>query len=108
MASLVAYVQLCKAKGEAGDKLRLRSWIEVQLIGEDDSPIPGEDYEIELPGGKVMKGKLDDQGTVRFDGLPSGLCRVTFPNLDKEAWAAAEKTMAREQEVDGARGDPAG
>ncbi len=92
MSAQVAHVQLCKAKGEAGDKLRLRTWIEVQLISEDDSPIPGEDYEIELPGGKVMKGKLDDQGTVRFDGLPSGPCRVTFPNLDKGAWAVAEET----------------
>lgn len=86
MAPLVAHVQLCKAQGEAGDKLRLRSWIEVQLIGEDEMPIPNEDYEIELPGGTVKKGKLDDQGTVRVDGMPPGRCRVTFPALDKGAW----------------------
>lgn len=95
MSTQVAHVQLCKAKGGAGDKLRLRTWIEVQLVGEDDSPIPNENYEIELPGGKVMKGKLDDQGKARIDGLPSGLCRVTFPNLDKEAWAVAEEGQGK-------------
>jgi hypothetical protein len=90
MPPLVAHVQLCKAKGEAGDKLRTRSWVLVQLIGEDDSPIPNEAYAIELPGGKKLEGTLDDQGSVRFDGLPPGRCRVAFPDLDKEAWADVE------------------
>jgi hypothetical protein len=90
MSPLVAHVQLCKAKGEAGDKLRTRSWVEVQLVGEDDSPIPNEKYTVELPGGKLMKGTLDDQGKTRFEGIPPGRCRVSFPLLDKEAWAVVE------------------
>ncbi len=90
MASLVAHVQLCKAKGEAGDKLRTRSWVEIQLIGEDDSPIPEEKYAVELPGGKLVEGTLDDQGKVRLDGLPPGRCRVSFPALDRGAWKVVE------------------
>lgn len=86
MAPQVAHVQLCKAKREGGDKLRTRSWVEVHLVGEDDSPIPDEPYEIELPGGKLVQGNLDAQGKVRIEGIPPGLCRVSFPNLDKSAW----------------------
>ena len=90
MASLVAHVQLCKAKGEGGDKLRLPSWVEIELVGEDDSPIPGEKYDLELPGGKRMEGTLDEEGKARVEGIPPGLCRVSFPALDKEAWTLVQ------------------
>ncbi|HWM89369.1 MAG TPA: hypothetical protein VN493_01235 [Thermoanaerobaculia bacterium] len=86
MASLVAHVQLCKAKGAGGDKLRTRSWVEIQLVGEDDSPIPSERYALKLPGGKLLEGTLDDQGMVRIEGIPPGQCQVVFPDLDKTAW----------------------
>jgi hypothetical protein len=84
--SRAAHIQLCHAQGQGGDKLRLRSWIEVQLVGEDDAPIPRESYEITLPGGTVLTGTLDDNGCARVDGVPPGLCVVSFPKLDQEAW----------------------
>lgn len=87
MAPLVAHVQLCKAKGEGGDKLRTRSWVEIQLVGEDDSPIPGEKYVLRLPGDKLVEGTLDAQGKARVEGIPPGQCQVAFPDLDKTAWA---------------------
>jgi hypothetical protein len=90
MASLVAHVQLCKVKGVAGDKLRTRSWVEIELLGEDDSPIPEEKYALKLPGGKLVEGTLDDQGKARVDGIPPGRCRVSFPDFDKESWAVVE------------------
>lgn len=89
--ALVAHVQLCKAKGEGGDKLRLRSWVEVQLVGEDDSPIPDEKYVLTLPGGKRIEGALDKEGRVRVDGIPPGPCQISFPGLDKDAWARRAK-----------------
>lgn len=91
MPPQVAHVQLCKAKGEGGDKLRLRSWVEVELVGEDDSPIPNEPYEIELPGGRIVKGNLDAEGKVRIESIPPGLCRVSFPDLDKSAWTPIQE-----------------
>jgi hypothetical protein len=84
--SRTANIQLVHQQGQGGDKLRLRTWIEVQLIGEDDKPIPGETYAITLPGGKVLTGTLDDNGVARIDGISAGNCLVSFPNLDKEAW----------------------
>ncbi|MEO8380911.1 MAG: hypothetical protein ABI779_14700 [Acidobacteriota bacterium] len=99
--SLVAHVQLCKAAGTAGDKLRLRSWIEIQLIGEDDKPIPDESYAVELPGGKVITGTLDAQGTARVSSIPGGTCKVSFPDLDKDAWTPVEAQSATSSESTG-------
>jgi hypothetical protein len=61
-------------------------WIEIELIGEDDKPIPWERYKVVLPDGRIVEGLLDDAGFVRIDQiLPAGNCRVSFPDLDKEA-----------------------
>lgn len=66
-----------------------RTWIEIVLIGEDDKPIPGEAYRVELPDGSVREGSLDDKGFARCDGIDPGTCQVTFPRLDEEAWTRA-------------------
>jgi len=92
--SQTAHVQLVHAKGQAGDKLRLRTWIEIQLLGEDGKGIAGEAYEIHLPGGTVLTGTLDDDGLARVDGIPAGTCQVSFPNLDKDAWVPLEAKSA--------------
>jgi len=65
------------------------SWIEIELVGEDDKPIPGETYRITLSDGSVDEGTLDHKGFVRLEGIEPGSCKVTFPNLDKEAWEKA-------------------
>ena len=51
--------------------------------------MPGERYQIELPDGSVAKGTLDQDGFARVDGIDPGTCKVTFPELDKEAWEKA-------------------
>lgn len=85
-----ANVQLVATQGQAGDKLRLRTWIEVQLLDELDQPVAGEKYAITLPGGRVIEGRLNDEGLVRLEGIPAGVCQVTFPKLDQDAWVAVE------------------
>lgn len=62
------------------------SWIEIELVGEDDKPIPGEKYKIKLPDGSVAEGTLDEKGFAREESFEKGNCKVTFPDLDKEAW----------------------
>jgi hypothetical protein len=62
------------------------TWIEIKLIGEDDKPIPGEAYRVELVDGSVREGRLDAEGFVRIDQIDPGTCTVTFPALDEEAW----------------------
>jgi type VI secretion system secreted protein VgrG len=68
------------------EKEQKNSWIEIELVGEDDSPIPGETYRIALPDGSVVEGTLDDKGLARVEGIDPGTCQITFPNLDQEAW----------------------
>jgi hypothetical protein len=62
-------------------------WIEIQLLGEDDMPVPGERYTVRLPDGTLIPGYLDGNGFARLDSLKQpGLCDVCFPDLDREAW----------------------
>lgn len=104
-----ARIQLVHEKGQAGDKLRpqptawieikllgdgspslassvKREWVEIALLGEDDEPLGGVDYELELTDGTVRKGTLGDDGVVRAGGLGEGECKIRFPELDQEAW----------------------
>jgi hypothetical protein len=85
-----ARIQLVAAQGIAGDKLRMRTFVEFQLIGENDKPIGYEEYAITLPGGKVITGELDANGLIRVDGIPAGTCQLSFPRLDKDAWVAVQ------------------
>ena len=65
---------------------RGKSWIEIKLVDEDDQPVQGERYRIELPDGTVRQGTLDSKGQAHIGGIDPGNCKITFPNLDKDAW----------------------
>lgn len=72
-----------------------KTWITIQLLGEDDMPIPGERYRITLPDGTEQEGRLDAEGIARFTDIDPGKCEVTFPNLDEEAWVPIGMSGAR-------------
>ena len=62
-------------------------WIQIELVGEDDCPIPGEAFRIALPDGRVVTGSLDDEGKARVENIINAVyCQISFPNLDKDAW----------------------
>lgn len=64
-----------------------KSWIEIKLIDEAGNPVPGERYRITLPDGKTLaEGTLDQKGFARVSNIDPGTCKITFPNLDKDAW----------------------
>ena len=63
-----------------------KSRIEIELVGEDDEPIPGEPFKLELPDGKVMSGTTGPEGVARITGIEPGTCKICFTNLDEEAW----------------------
>jgi hypothetical protein len=72
------------------------NWIEIEMVGEDDEPIPGMAYRITLPDGEtVAEGTLDENGFVRLDGIDEGTCKVCFPELDKDAWEFVESLGPR-------------
>jgi uncharacterized protein (DUF2345 family) len=62
-------------------------WIEIRLVGEDDSPIPNIEYKVVLPNGDIARGFLDQSGSARVESIPTaGDCQVSFPGMDKDAW----------------------
>jgi hypothetical protein len=61
-------------------------WIAIQLVDEEGHAVPGEDYKVTLPDGTVVEGCLDTHGKAKINGIESGDCAVSFPNLDKESW----------------------
>ncbi len=69
----------------AGNKDKT-AWIELNLVDEDDKPLPGEQYQVTLPDGSVADGTLDEKGHARIENIDPGSCQITFPNLDKNAW----------------------
>lgn len=69
---------------------RTVDWIEIELVGMDDSPIAGMPYEIILADGKTVdKGTTDSRGKAKLTGIPSGNCQISFPELDGAAWEEA-------------------
>jgi type VI secretion system secreted protein VgrG len=66
-----------------------KSWIEIKLVDENNDPVPGERYRIELPGGKIAEGTLDQNGFAKVNRIKPGTCKVTFPRLDKDTWEKA-------------------
>ena len=68
------------------EEIEEKSWIEIEMVDEEDEPVPGEKYKITLPDDSVAQGSLDNNGFARVDGIDPGTCKITFPELDKDAW----------------------
>ena len=74
------------------EDIQEKSWIEIELLDEDDNPVPGKRYEVTLPDGQTLaSGTLDEKGFARVEGIDPGQCQITFPELHKEAWERAHK-----------------
>lgn len=58
-------------------------WIEITLFGSNAVPCSGEAIEVTLPNAAVIHSKLDENGHIRWDNIPSGTCKVRFPDLDE-------------------------
>jgi hypothetical protein len=72
--------------------------IEIQLVGEDNLPIPWEEYLIVLPGGRKLRGVLDDKGKARLKGLAeTGTAKISFVNLDQDAWELIGSSQLEQQ-----------
>ena len=62
-------------------------WIEILLVDEQGQGIPGQRYLIVTPDGQQRRGFTDSLGSARITRIPSGDCKVSFPDLDAKAWA---------------------
>lgn len=62
------------------------SWVEIELIGEDDRPVVGARYRVKLRDGSTIEGRIGSTGIVRLEGIEPGTGLVSFPDLDRAAW----------------------
>ena len=61
-------------------------FIEIELIDEDDEPVPGIAVQVALPDGRSRGGQSDDFGLVRIESISTeGGCRIRFPGLRADA-----------------------
>ena len=71
------------------ENLQKTHFIEINMVDADGKPVPGEAYKVTLPDGTtVADGTLDEKGHARVDNIDPGNCKVTFPNVDQDAWEA--------------------
>jgi hypothetical protein len=64
----------------------LNHWIEIVLTDEAGNPAAGGRYRLILPDQQTREGTLDANGRARIQRLESGQYKVTFPDLDPDAW----------------------
>ena len=93
-----------EAPALSGEQKEL-SWIEVYVLGEDDTPITGEPYEIKLSDGRRTSGTTDANGRIRYDRIPDGTCELSLTNLDASAWVA--RTAVESHTLSPPSGEPA-
>jgi len=62
------------------------TWIEIELMDPDGTPVPNERYKITMPDGSIKYGRLDGDAKARIEKLQPGSCQVTFPDRDQEVW----------------------
>jgi hypothetical protein len=63
-----------------------KDWIEIILVDLDGNPVPNVRYRITPPGGAPTEGRLNEFGQAGLYQIEPGSCKITFPDLDKEAW----------------------
>lgn len=63
-----------------------KAWIEIILVDMDGKPVPNVRYRITPPGGSPVEGRLNEHGQAGVYNIDPGNCKVTFPDLDKDAW----------------------
>jgi hypothetical protein len=61
-------------------------WIEIVLVDAEGKPMPGIKYRITPPGGAPKEGRLNEHGQAGLYEIDPGSCKITFPDLDKDAW----------------------
>ena len=63
-----------------------KTWVVVRLIDSEGNPVPGQRYHITLSDSSVQEGTLDSDGSVRFNDILPGQCKVRFPDIHGKEW----------------------
>lgn len=79
--------QLLHELASPEDVLQQQYRLVLELVGENDEPIPHAAYRVVASDGWERTGRLDADGRIEIRGLSKDApCAVAFPELDGEAW----------------------
>ncbi len=62
--------------------LPFKDWVEIQITDRMGNPLKNENYVLHLPDGSEKKGKLDENGYAKVEGIPPGAFKIELPDLD--------------------------
>jgi len=68
------------------DQVEEKHYIEIELVDDEGKPVADEAWFVELPDGSTKSGRTDARGFARIDGVDPGTAKVTFPDMDKNAY----------------------
>ncbi len=66
-----------------------KTWIEIQLVDQNDHPVANQRYRLKITDNSYRDGTLPADGTVRVSGIDPGTCELTFLDLDGREWRPA-------------------
>lgn len=84
-----AFLQRVQAKARAlspADRQPEKTWVEFRLINQKGLPVPGAKYRLKSTDGSVRVGSLDQDGSVRLQGIDPGTCEISFLDYDAREW----------------------
>ena len=87
LAPVSSVVAVATAPAKQQEKPIEKHWIEIILVDMEGNPMPGVKYRITPPGGAPVEGTLNQYGQAGVYQIDPGNCKITFPDLDQEAWA---------------------
>ncbi|QSQ19128.1 hypothetical protein JY651_27680 [Pyxidicoccus parkwayensis] len=61
-----------------------KTWVDICLLDANGQPVPHAAFRLTLPDGRVIEGKLDEQGLAGVDGVEEGEGELEFPELQRE------------------------
>ena len=64
--------------------------IELEHRYHDDEPVHGAPFELRLSDGRVVHGRLDDEGRARIEGVAPGVAHVRF-GPDRRPWERVDQ-----------------
>lgn len=73
-----------------------KSFIVVEVVGEDERPRSGVDIELLLADGTVLRGRSDAHGIMNAEPIPAGQVHIQLRGLDGVAWKPAQGSSASE------------
>lgn len=73
-------------RAAASEQKQKKAWIEIILVDAEGKPMPNVRYRITPPSGAAVEGRLNEHGQAGLYQIEPGNCKITFPDLDKDAW----------------------